>query len=375
MLGKNSALWRVVFGAGAITLAMIGAEAILKWRLPPEREQSIPEAWAESFQRIGIRAVYPPMEDVHVGDVWAISVPVSRGTQPGAEPAPPLARGVRIWYVDLTRQIVEANQRGPTFPSLPNPQAIRTATPREPPTPDTGTQPRTAVVQEPRPAPQAPDGSHPGASGTRAPAISLREWEPSFQESTETVSPEMLIEEPRSAGIHRIRLTEVGFLGAARRLYFGGSGTGSGLFGRIGFGRQQAFVEEIRIPRAFGYGIDANEAAISLAIWCEADADLCNRRELRRSVQRALGVHAVEREIDVGIMIINYVFLTREINFRRQREDMVDGSLSINGSDGQNTNQIGANADANRSDGIFHRTRFQRPVVIGFRAVTYAPRR
>jgi hypothetical protein len=63
-------------------------------------------AWNESIGRLGIIPVYPPAEDVSVGDVWAIIA--------DSDQTPLLGKAVRVDHIDLKKQILEAAQQ-PTF--------------------------------------------------------------------------------------------------------------------------------------------------------------------------------------------------------------------------------------------------------------------
>ncbi|WP_237215719.1 hypothetical protein [Falsiroseomonas oryziterrae] len=70
----------------------------------PEDGRSVADAWFDSIARLGIRGVYPPTEDLHVGDLWAVVVPPETQDE---EPIAPsrLARSVRVGHVDLSEQL------------------------------------------------------------------------------------------------------------------------------------------------------------------------------------------------------------------------------------------------------------------------------
>jgi hypothetical protein len=63
-------------------------------------------AWNQSIGKLGIIPVYPPAEDVSVGDVWAIVA--------NSDQIPLLGKAVRLDHINLRKQILEADQQ-PTF--------------------------------------------------------------------------------------------------------------------------------------------------------------------------------------------------------------------------------------------------------------------
>lgn len=66
-------------------------------------------AWNKSIARLGISPVFPPEEDLHVGDVWAV-IAEAKGSE-----SPILGRAVRIDRLDLRDLIKNASKERPVF--------------------------------------------------------------------------------------------------------------------------------------------------------------------------------------------------------------------------------------------------------------------
>jgi hypothetical protein len=72
-------------------------------------ERAVADAWNDGIARLGIKPLYPPQEDFHVGDVWAMPVALT------SKDVPILAAGVRIAHIDLTAGIKAEHQAKPIF--------------------------------------------------------------------------------------------------------------------------------------------------------------------------------------------------------------------------------------------------------------------
>jgi hypothetical protein len=64
-------------------------------------------SWNQSIARLGISPLFPPEEDFHVGDVWAV---IADG-----EDTPLLGKAVRVAHLDLRDEIYKARNRQPVF--------------------------------------------------------------------------------------------------------------------------------------------------------------------------------------------------------------------------------------------------------------------
>jgi hypothetical protein len=69
-------------------------------------DEDVATAWITSIGRLGILPVYPPSEDIHVGDLW--------GVVADAEDTLLLNKAVRLAQIDLHDEVVE-DARGPVF--------------------------------------------------------------------------------------------------------------------------------------------------------------------------------------------------------------------------------------------------------------------
>jgi hypothetical protein len=69
-------------------------------KLPDPLSDDVATAWNESIARLGIIPVYPPAEDVEVGDVWAVVA--------NSEDSPLLGKAIRIDHIDLRKEVLNA---------------------------------------------------------------------------------------------------------------------------------------------------------------------------------------------------------------------------------------------------------------------------
>lgn len=97
----------------ALALLLVVAFRVLSQRNLDLDENELAEVWNASIARLGISPVFPPAEDIRVGDVWAVIA--------GAEDRPLLGRGVRIGHIDLRNDILAETERRPIFASTAEP--------------------------------------------------------------------------------------------------------------------------------------------------------------------------------------------------------------------------------------------------------------
>jgi hypothetical protein len=69
--------------------------------------QDLAKSWNDSISRLGILPVYPPEEDFHVGDVWAVVAE--------SDSLPLLGQAVRLAHIDLRADIAAIRQMEPIF--------------------------------------------------------------------------------------------------------------------------------------------------------------------------------------------------------------------------------------------------------------------
>lgn len=75
----------------------------------------VAKAWNGSISRFGIQSLYPPQEDLHVGDIWAVVVQ--------SDGASLLGKSVRIAHINLKPLVLKGGQDGPVFADTPEPPA------------------------------------------------------------------------------------------------------------------------------------------------------------------------------------------------------------------------------------------------------------
>jgi hypothetical protein len=283
--------------------------------LPESAGDDVAIEWNASMSRLGIVPVFPPVEDLHVGDLWAI-------VTEGNKDAPLLRKSVRLTHIDL-RDVLQAEHVGqPVFP-------------------DTA----TADVN----------------------------GEAHIQPSSEVA---------RAKPADPISLTLTAFPGISIR--HGRYVTGSIGARLLGFRavRDALSSEDIRIPVAETYGVNAAMAIARLTTWCkEPDTQIyCTdgfvRRVLAFSVSdQVLATSNGRYVFRLQLCLVTRVFLMREIEYRNLQQGSIDTSASaetppVSPSLGSLTG-AGKVAQERRTD-VALRQVFQRPLVFGFRSVNIA---
>jgi hypothetical protein len=352
---------------GVIVLSSVSADA-------PE-DRGVVAEWNDTIARLGIDPVFPPEEDIYVGDLFAVITADRRaGSRGTAEPL--LNRATKLDHIDMTAELIQVYENLPIFPD---------------------TEKRPEASHDPWPQKRNPDGlfaTHParGLLGIAAfPGFTIR----------------------------HSRAASGGF-----------SAWGFSLFGGS---RQDNDLLEVRIPFAETYGVPSALAVGRLARYCDSafTRDICTDITLRKHLSYVTPVvflKATDEKtgrphylVDVEIALVNRVYLTRSIEQTRRlgrssaamvqalseaatRLKMASSAPSTPKSETQSTAQTGADAPARTtlpdpsapsqkqtqdildrldaavpggllslvtaSDSQFElKQTFQRPVVIGYRAV------
>lgn len=324
---------------------------------PDPQAQDVAAAWSSSIEKLGILAIYPPEEDFHVGDIWAVVAnkdyrDYKDKKDPKDSSSPLLGRAVRLDHIDLRAEILDGIRN-------------RTATFAD-----------TAAIK-PEEKFRKQDANEIGVAANSDPKISL----------TLAAFPGITIS-------HSVR--------AASAL--------SGGFAGFGAARQDQENEVIRIPVAETYGAPAAVAYDRLALWCD---DPKTKFRCTDTYARSLLAFAVDpgvRTVRDGeytnplqLRLITRVFLTREIEHQRRQTSARGASGNTAGQPRDNTTPTTAPDDSNvpakinndadavartatvpagpqggsgslsRGDGldIEIKETFQRPVAFGYRAITF----
>lgn len=264
-MSERHEIWVAVKAKLPLVLCVIAALAFIAalslqiagmWRSTTVDEPSVAEAFSGTLQQLGIRPVYPPTEDLHVGDIWVTIVQPTANAQ-APRPASILSRGVRIGHADLRREMVAAGRRRPLF-----------------------------------------------AAGTPENASS------SIQRLEVSERPEG----------DRISLASIGFPAITTRRSVQANASGGFSIFALSGGGQETYLEELSIPQAVGYGVDAATAALALVLWCREQAGLCYRARLLQVLRFAFGEQEVSDDAVIEVSLVNYAYATREIQMNRQRE-------------------------------------------------------
>jgi hypothetical protein len=337
----------------AVLLVLAAIVMVPAWNAPAEDRGVIAE-WNETIARLGIDPVFPPEEDIYVGDVLAV---ITNDRRPGkdARAQPLLNRAIKLTHIDMS---TELNLQYGTLPVFPE------------------TEKRPADRDDPWPQKQA--SSPPGLFGAPAARSIL----------AIAAFPGFTIRHERGAS---------GGLSAAA----------AGLFGAS---RQDSDVVEVKIPFAETYGLPSLLATGRLARFCgdPFTKAVCTDETLRKHlsyVNPAVLLKDTDPEtgrvryvVDVEIALVNRVYLTRSIEQTRRLGRGTAASLDAlaktqrpadaptpadAASVQKRTEDLVARLDpavpggsvsvTTTSDRQYElKQTFQRPIVIGYRAVRTA---
>ncbi|OCK55057.1 hypothetical protein [Bradyrhizobium sp. LMTR 3] len=339
--------WFWQLTVAALVVAFIIYEVRPFDEVKPLHQEDVALAWNQSIARLGILPVFPPEEDFHVGDVWAV---ISEADDEASEVRPLLGKSVRLAHIDLREELAEEHKGQPIFAD-------------------------TAEFKS-------------GEAFRRQPRA-------------EVTSKELNPKE--------VRLSLTAFPGIA--VTHSTSTAGSFGMNVAGFGasNQQQSVEEVRIPVAETYGVSALKAFYRLDEWCRSPTTkiYCSDEFVRRVLAFSVGSRVQDKREGkylsrIQLRFVTRVFLTREIQHRKhvnvgrggaaqtlseaaapnsQRVPSAIEKQSTESSQGdaQLAQSIASSARTQGAEIIsaFGDTQqiqlrevFQRPVVFGYRAIT-----
>jgi hypothetical protein len=333
----------------AVLVFVLASLAALAWLGPEPSETRVIEEWNATISKLGIDPVFPPEEDVAVGDIYA----VLNDSESGQPSRTALAlRSIKLTHVDLTENMEKAHKKSYLFPA---------------------TKPRPTQDGEPWSQEPNVDGvlKHP-EKRTTLPLAAF----PGF-----TIKQQ-----------HRYRGGMIGWLSTT-------------------FGFQSDTGIELNIPIAETYGISSIEAVGELEQFC-ADKDFPNRctdetlrRHLAFVTPRAFELKPKDNSApnsDVAtqpstenpyryplqVVLVNRVYLARYIDQRVQNSRSAQSELqdstsaaredkakSLEGAPAPDAGKrsTGGGLKIETSDGQTLKQTFLRPLVIGYRAVKRVP--
>jgi hypothetical protein len=259
-----------------LILAAIGLGNLIRFFVssPPKPldGHSVATEWNESVQRIGINPIYPPQEDLHVGDIFAV---IKQSDEEYPTSVVFGDHAIKLWHVDMTAALKAAYDGVPVFPPT-----------KERPIHDDDIWDQN----------KSEDLFHPGNKK----ALSLVAF-PAFS-------------------IHHSR---AGTAGASAGSEI--SGWFSGVFGIT---RNDEETEQLSFPAAETYGVNSIQAQLALFSFCDDQRTkpFCTERAVRNMLSMVVGNEIWRPQIDpktkqptgryasaVELMLVKQVFLTRSI--------------------------------------------------------------
>ena len=354
--------WRWLFGTTAAIMGIVLIVAIIDWAGSAQvAPGSVAQQWNEAIQRLGFEPVYPPIEDIAVGDVLAIIVEDAAQDINGE---PFAGRSIKLEHLDLTQEIEKAYREIYQFP-------------------DTAERP-----QDGKPWPQSPAKESLFKPPVLRGALPL------------VVFPGFTITRTKRGGVNASGLTNLW----------------QGTFGTTADSTETI---EVKIPAAETYGVPALPAELRLMAFCTDPKTelLCSDAGVRQQLSIVAGakIHDLIKDktsgkeksrFTVEMALINRVFLARAIETRIRRDSRRDADLRVDSAapsppvpdaKGPSGNPAatalatsaakvapepgkpvsrgdGASAsiqDTSSSDLVLPPTVLQRPVVIGFKSVRW----
>jgi hypothetical protein len=304
--------WRnLVLGAIGFAGVLAVLWYIVNWwtRAPPELPNtlSLSAAWGEAIDKFGIEPVFPPEEDLTVGDVLAIvlqdddPLPELRSDKRQEAPkidfrTPFLKRSVKIGHVDVRHVLEEAYSKLSTFPALaaaPAPAAAKAADDK-------------AASTEPK---------------LPLPASVARQF---TKEVLETDLPRAAFASLKSDASSKA----AGSVSANDRAAASVGGSTQGY-------------EEFHLSEVSTYGLPSARALEQLKIYCQdtSTKDDCVDSTIRRHLQPVIGDRVFTKYFDpqgneinavqVGLVIVNRVYLARSIVHLRRQGQAKSNSVSL----------------------------------------------
>ncbi len=87
------------------------------WAGSPERpELSVAKQWNEAIQKLGFEPVYPPVEDIQVGDIFAMITKDALTDTDSVTAEPFAGRSIKLMHLNMTKEIEDAYRDVYQFP-------------------------------------------------------------------------------------------------------------------------------------------------------------------------------------------------------------------------------------------------------------------
>jgi hypothetical protein len=279
----------------AMSVALVAVVAYILVRINPLDDDEpktltasdVAQAWNQSIERLGIIPVYPPQEDLRVGDIWAVVVKAPEKDEPRTtgkadarsvpkyDVTPLLGKSSRIERLDLRKEIVDGDKGRSIFP----------------------------------------------ATAALAATTGYRSSDPWEEENSTSKA---------NSGVITTSIVALPFI----TINYAGKAGGSGSWGWFGAGGSEATqqIEQVRIKGVESYGAPGMDAYGRLDKWCKAKAFICEDDEVaRRYLATAIDSKVLHVEKDasgkdqyttrIELRLITRVYMTREIETSRWTVD------------------------------------------------------
>jgi hypothetical protein len=299
----------------AAILAVVGLGNLIRFFVssPPkflDGRNSVATEWNNSVRRLGVNPIYPPQEDLYVGDIFAVVKSSDDNYNRMDEVFGDHA--IKLWHVDMTDALKKTYASVPIFPA---------------------TNPHPAHDDDIWEQRESNDLFAPGARKT----LSL------------VAFPAFTIHNSRSA--------------TAR------GSTGQGMFGWLsgvfGISRDDEEMEQLSFPAPETYGVDAIDAQVALFGFCnnERTGSFCTDRAVRNMLSMVVGDEIWRPKIDpksqqrtgyateVELMLVKQVFLTRSI-VQVRSADSASGAAARLVAKLKNAADQPTTADAGKASGV-----------------------
>jgi hypothetical protein len=348
---KNWRVSRIGLVASVVVGVLLIASLALRWVAPMPEEKSVAQQWNEAISRLGIEPVYPPQEDIAVGDVFVV---ITDDALSDIAKEPLAGRALKLWHINLTEKLKQTYAEMYEFPETPDPPA---------------------------------DGK---PWKFAASATSVFKLDPTRGDLPLVLFPAFTIASTRNANL--------------------GANSSGWIEGMFGGSAASEITTEVKISAAESYGLPGLIAEAELIKFCE-DAVLkvqCSEMEARKQMSIVVGDKIFDQVEDlktkrlrprfsVEIALVSRVFLTRSIHTTIRRTGSASASASSNANvgsapvpakpeaGGQETEAAKPNAATPNTPGVTSSLQFgnssvistvdvlQRPVAFGYRSVRWIP--
>ncbi|MCK1357730.1 hypothetical protein [Bradyrhizobium sp. 199] len=282
---KGSKTWIVVVGFIGVAAATF---ALVRWAGTGEQPKlSVAKQWNEAIQKLGFEPVYPPVEDIQVGDVFAMIS--DDAVSDSATDEPFAGRSIKLLHLDMTSEIEDAYRAVYQFPAT---------------------------------------NARPDRDGQVWP---------------QTVSTDSLFKPPATRTTLPLVLFPRFTITNVKRASGGASAMSQLLSGGFGADASSTETVEVRFSATETYGVPAVPAELRLLDFCEDDATkgFCSQQGLRKQLSILIGKRiddkvkdrktGVERpRFSVELALVSRVFLARSIQTSMGEDGGTRGNVGVN---------------------------------------------